>query len=491
MDQLLRLKDDITARFNGYHPLSPRRPISRSLVWRLALTVIFVFLLSTVFSIHTTYLGRSSSGAVTSSDLIAHDTLDYLINFPMTGTEFGQMGQRVQLINHRLGYLESESKGMTAKQSQALAERLDDAVIASFPFLRNPTEPNQNMRFQALRDSFIKGSRGIVMSLNKKDFRYACHLISGVRTVLHSTLPIQIAYAGDEDLPVQYREKLISLGKDIETVDLLTMVDDKTLDLAHGTFGTKPLAMLLSRFEQVILVDADAVFLQPPEALFDSDGYKKSGTYLFHDRRLNKGGFKERHDWWQSHLKYNPPSATLLGLASYSQGYSAEQDSGVVVFDKSRTPVLLGLLHICWQNAAAGREYMNGKVFGDKESYWFGLELCQVPFYFEKHYGNGLGPRDDEGKICGNAIAHADEKDRLLWFNGALLKNKYQDNKEYGNFTHYMLDGHWLPQNGGNGISCQDQGEIFMVNQREKDVLSGSIQEAKLVDEKFKDLIST
>lgn len=91
----------------------------------------------------------------------------------------------------------------------------------------------------------------MVISFGKRDFQYACHLIRGIRNGLGSTLPIPIAYAGDGDLPLEYREGLMSLGTDIKTLDVLPLIDDTTMDLAHGRFAIKPVAMLLSSFEQV------------------------------------------------------------------------------------------------------------------------------------------------------------------------------------------------------------------------------------------------
>ena len=38
------------------------------------------------------------------------------------------------------------------------------------------------------------------------------------------------------------------------------------------------------------------------------------------------------------------------------EGYAEEGDSGVVVADKSRLGVLIGLLHIAWQNTRDVRE---------------------------------------------------------------------------------------------------------------------------------------
>ena len=492
MDRIVALHSNLMARLTEYCAPNPRRMAPRSLAFTSVFVVIVIILLFPVFRVHEIYKPQTPRLASDIAPVVAaQDTLDYLINFPLAPTEFGEMGQRVQLLYHRLDMVEQGQAGLTPSQAAALSDKLDKAVVATFPFINGASSSSTKAAFQALRSSYIKGSRGIVISLGKKDFRYACHLIANVRNVLRSGLPIQIAYAGDSDLPLAYREKLISLGNNIETLDLLKLVDDATLDLAHGTFGTKPLAMLVSSFEEVILLDADAVFVQTPEVLFKSSGYKQTGTYFFHDRLLNKGIFKERHDWWEKEMRHNPPSATLLKSLVYTEKYSAEQDSGVVVIDKSRTPVLLALLHICWQNSAAGREYMQGKVFGDKETYWFGFELSGVPYYFEKHYGNGLGPVSDSKVVCGNAIAHADEADRLLWFNGGLLANKYQDKKKFGDFSHWMLDGHWLPQTGGDGVSCEDQGNIMTVDERDRKVLSGSIKEAKLTDEQFKDFIGS
>lgn len=133
---------------------------------------------------------------------------------------------------------------MKAQQLQTVAERLDEAIVASFPFLRNPLS-HAKMPFQALRKRYKKGSRGIVISLGKRDFDYAYHLIIGIRHGLGSTLPIQIAYAGGVDLPLEYREKLMSLDNNIEILDLLSLIDDTTMDLAHGRLAIKPVAMLL------------------------------------------------------------------------------------------------------------------------------------------------------------------------------------------------------------------------------------------------------
>ena len=59
------------------------------------------------------------------------------------------------------------------------------------------------------------------------------------------------------------------IGPDIETVDILTVFDDAGLDLQHGGWAIKCFAALGSPFEQVMVLDADAIFLQAPEAILE------------------------------------------------------------------------------------------------------------------------------------------------------------------------------------------------------------------------------
>lgn len=132
---------------------------------------------------------------------------------------------------------------------------------------------------------------------------------------------------------------------------------------------------------------------------------------------------------------------------------------------------------------------IHGVDRGGKEIFWFGLELCQVPYYFAKHYGIGLSPLGEGNTICGNALAHLNAADRLLWFNGGLLENKHHDKETFGKFSHYILGRHWLPEDGPLGVSCEDWGEVRTVRKHETKVLSKLFREARLVYEQFQDLV--
>lgn len=412
-------------------------------------------------------------------------TSDYFVDHSLASSEFGQMGRRTQILQRWIEARE-QLHGSSAGLARELTDSIDQTTSSLFPFLRTPRDGDSLSHF---RRRFEKGSKGIVIPTGKRTFRYACHLISNIRDVLNSKLPIEVVYAGDSDLPLEYRRFITQLGPNIEATEITQIFDDSTLDLAHGGWAIKPFAALASRFEQVMVLDADAVFLQPPETIFDNhSGYQKTGTLLFHDRLLWQGMFQERHEWWERHLTHQKPSPALSKSLVYNEGYAEEQDSGVLVLDKSRLPVLLGLLHTCWQNTQEVREKWTYKMgYGDKESWWFGLELVGAEYTFEEHYASIIGtlstnPEGGEERVCGFTIAHLDEEGKLLWYNGSLLKNKAVDERFYDVPTHWMVDGVWEKGARKRDMSCVRDGRGGDMGREEVGVVERSVGRAKEID---------
>jgi alpha 1,3-mannosyltransferase len=240
------------------------------------------------------------------------------------------------------------------------------------PFPLKPVQARGSKPFITLRKSFIPGSRGIVITTGIGTFRFACHLAITIREVYKSKLPIQIFYAGEGDLPSKNRDIMESLVTDIEFLDILTILDDKTLRLADSGWATKPFAALVSKYEQVILLDAECVFVQPPDVVFKQRGYQDTGAFLFHNRLLWQHRFQDRHEWWHRQMEHHTPSPAPLKSLVWMEDYGEAGGSGLMVLDKSRLGILTGLLHICWQNTYAAREEITYKItYGDKESWWF------------------------------------------------------------------------------------------------------------------------
>ncbi|KAI4196788.1 MAG: hypothetical protein LQ350_006358 [Teloschistes chrysophthalmus] len=417
-------------------------------------------------------------------------TSEYLADHPLASSEFGQMGKRIQILQRWIEArenLHSSSAGLPRE----LTDSIDKTTSSLFPFLPPPLDAPDDA-LGHFRRRFEKGSKGIVIPTGRKTFRYACHLISNMRDTLNSKLPIEIMYAGDSDLPLEYRQFITQLGPNIEVTDITQIFDDSTLDLTHGGWAIKPFAALASRFEQVMLLDADAIFLQQPESIFNTHtGYQTTGTLLFHDRLLWQGMFKDRHSWWEHHLAHQKPSQALSKSLVYNEGYAEEQDSGVVVLDKSRLPILLGLLHTCWQNAREVREKWTYKMgYGDKESWWFGLELVGAEYTFEEHYGSIIGTsitnnKGGKDRVCGFTIAHLDEAGKLLWYNGSLLKNKAVDERLFDVPTHWMVDGVWEKGSQKRDMSCVRDGRGGEMGREEREVVEKSVGRAREIDVKI------
>lgn len=424
-------------------------------------------------------------------------TTQHIIADPLPPSAFGVMGKRIQVLRSWLEVKEQNSNQLNRDQNDLLVSGIEKTAISLFPFLRNSSSPDGLGGLENMRQRYGHASKGIVIPTGKGTFRYACHLVDCLRNVLNSQLPIQVAYANDTDLPFNYRNFIKTLGKEIETFDVTSVLDDTNLQLTEDGWAIKPFAVLTSSFEQVMLLDADAVLLQPPEAVFDRHtGYQDTGALFFHDRLLWQGAFKERHAWWEKQLAHHTASKALAKSLVFNDGYAEECDSGMLVMDKGRLSILLGLLHVCWQNTQSVRRDWTYKMgYGDKESWWFGLELSDVDYVFEAHYGAVLGhtrpATAEEGttdKVCGFTIAHIDEDDKLLWFNGSLLKNKAVNATEFDVPESWMMDGVWEKGATKPDMSCMRDGKMQTIDSSEKTVLQRSVDRAQKIDERMRAL---
>lgn len=145
---------------------------------------------------------------------------------------------------------------------------------------------------------------GIVISVGKNGgFRWAVHQIVTLRAVLRSTLPIEVFYAGDQDLPKEFREFIDEIQSTYAGYGTITIIDinhrfldpDGTLGLPGG-WAMRPFAMLASSFKHVILSDADTIFLRDPRVLLREPAYQQYGSIFWHDRILDPAK-EEIYNW--------------------------------------------------------------------------------------------------------------------------------------------------------------------------------------------------
>ncbi|KAL6860939.1 glycosyltransferase family 71 protein [Trichoderma novae-zelandiae] len=463
------------------------------------------FVLSVVITIALCYALRNVAGDAVTDTVYAHlqinESLRAILRTskqylrhpikPPYKDQFWESGQRSRNLTRWITDLDGPwGSELRENERQMLLAAIETTASSLFPFLNPaPGEKGSKTPLGDLQRSFTKGSKGIVIPAGGSELqiRFTGHLISVLRDVFGCSLPIQLAYAGDGDLPGYRRDALLSLDKtnNTELLNVWTVFDDTTLRLRRKGWAIKPFAALASRFEHVIVVDADAVFLQSPEVLFEQRAYVDNGAYLFHDRLLWQHAFQGRHEWWIDQIK--EPSPALNKSLVWTEDYAEECDSGVVVLDKSRPEVLVGLLHVAWQNTNDVRDEVSYKItYGDKETWWLGLELAGSTYEFEKHYGSIVGwekEGDSEKKaVCSFVIAHTDEEDKLLWYNGSLLKNKLADPNGYEVPLYWMMDGKW-EKGGKKKMSCMVDGERGWLSGEHISTLQRSIDAAVRVDE--------
>jgi alpha 1,3-mannosyltransferase len=173
--------------------------------------------------------------------------------------------------------------------------------------------------------------------------------------------------------------------------------------------------------------------------------------------------------------------------------YVEEQDSGVVVADNSRLDVVLSLLHVARQNTRdVGEEKTYKMTYGDKEACLLEFELVSSGYAFEKHYGGIVGWRGGDARLALKAnscavpakvysfvISHIDESDKLLWYNGGVLKNKIANEREFEVLTYWMMD--IKREKGANkpDISCMKHWIAIELTDAEIGIIKRSIEEAR------------
>lgn len=407
-----------------------------------------------------------------------------------------ETGQRSQQLKQWIRYIETTVEG--SKEHVALVSAVEKGSASLFSFIQPAAGVSSSTPLLDLLNIVERGSQGIIIPIDGPDIniRLAGHLIVTLRHVMGSQLPIEVVYAGDNDLPKAYREALASLdgtGR-LTFVNLRQTFKDLHLHLDTQVGAIKPFAALASRFEQVIIANPDTVLLQEPEKIFKQQLFVDTGVYLFHDRQLRRNAINEKHDWWRDQIQEH--SFVLDGSSGSTHDYAAECDSGVVVLDKSRLDVFIGLLHAAWQNTDSARNEVDDTVsYGEKEAWWLSMELTGSTYGFEEQHGSIVGwvtehSRGEDGRlasdVCGSTVAHTDSAGNLLWYSGSLLKNKLKYPNDYEVPEAWMQGGTWQSGSTDHDMSCMVGATAKRLSGSEQSILRNMIEGAWKADEVLK-----
>lgn len=233
--------------------------------------------------------------------------------------------------------------------------------------------------------------RGIVVALNDR-FAQEFFLVSlsSLREERGCQLPIEIWHSGDELSRKMKRALKKFSGVSFRDIAKVLRVPKKR----YRGWQIKPWIIQLSRFDEVILMDADLFFFENPEVLFSHPGYQKTGAFFFADLSHKFPSFGEvftlekyldRRKFIRS-LVSAPSACVLEDMATI---WSEEvptmqnpfvgdlQESGCVVMDKRRHQKSLAA--IIQLNEDRKETYRH--VHGDKETFWLGCEMTKTPYY--------------------------------------------------------------------------------------------------------------
>lgn len=298
-----------------------------------------------------------------------------------------------------------------------------------FPFFVNLNSEDKSALRIPLEAS---EGRGIVISISDGEVGRAVSLLR-VLCYLRNELPVQFVHL--DELSAESTELLqnaatfmsgLDSGKDqqISFLDVSSRLKPGYAKYFKG-YNRKWFAALFNTFEEMILMDADAVPFVAPSLLFDLAGYQETGAYFFRDRELDVLLKPWKTNFFKSLI---PTEATPFDFAfnssklennffKFNSKHVAE--SGMVLINRET--------HISGLVIPVALQYFkkSGKIlYGDKDLFWLGQLIAGNTDYL-MHYNTAaaMGISNWGGELCSTQIAHYGE-DRLLWSNGGLTKCK-------------------------------------------------------------------
>ena len=216
--------------------------------------------------------------------------------------------------------------------------------------------------FSGRRDRGVRGRCAHVLN--------AYVLVRILRETLRSALPIQLWHLGPQELSTVMRALIDDL--DVEPVDAFAVRAKHPAAIADG-WQLKPYAVLHSRFEEVLLLDADQVPVRDPAELFDWPQYKEADALFWPD------------------IIDLVPDNPVWRLCGLEPRHCPSLESGQAVIAKQRYWRALNL--VVFLNEHADTFYQ--LVYGDKDTFLVGGLLANATFSVVPYR-----PFIDSGREC-------------------------------------------------------------------------------------------
>lgn len=323
-------------------------------------------------------------------------------------------------------------------------------------------------------DATVSRDKGIVIAVHNRVVPMAVSLVHELRCLGNQEL-IQVYHCMETEFSDESRALLLSIDNHLEIIDvckdlLYRGILSQSEVGAFSSYWVKPLAVRHTDLKHVILLDADDILLTDPAVVRNQEPYKTTGTTFFYDRVIPCGQYLNRDMNGTQYLQYllatfdyrsygieTPElSQTVWTSFAYAQKTCHEQDSSMVLINKSRAGLALDMLWWLITEERARIEFS----WGDKESFWLAYELAQMPYAFSP-WGvsvvSSSTTRDMEKHpetLCGSIaqfMPAANAQAELLYVNGKALLEPFPDGivsnkKSQLNTLYNMLPTHVSPR---------------------------------------------
>ena len=250
--------------------------------------------------------------------------------------------------------------------------------------------------------------RGIIIVAGGKYLQPALVMLRMLRD-LGCALRIQIWHLGEEEMTEEHRTMLEPFN--VETRDFRQYATEDQLrpiaaNVGMRLFQLKPLALLHTDLQEVLLLDSDNCPVSDPSYLFEDEHYLATGTVFW-------------PDYWKT-SRENP----IWDIVGVTPDDSWEQESGQLLINKARAWPAIGLcVHF-------NQEFYMQLLNGDKDTFRFAWLAAQTPFYMVDVVPTPVGTlkelhdADAQG-FCSHTMLQHDPSGTALFVHHNQLKNTH------------------------------------------------------------------
>lgn len=331
----------------------------------------------------------------------------------------------IQLTHSLEGQLvegSEEANGERKPFQQSIGISPQDVKALSASHLKLTTDT----RFEHANEHAAKLYRGtgIVTVAGGPYFPPVLIAIEMLRKQTNSTLPVHVFLQNKKEYePYICEEVLPTLNAQCFVIEDYLR---KSNPFEVQSYQLKIMAILFSRFENVLFLDSDCMALRDPRELFSSEPYLSTG-------------FLSWSDYWIA--TEDPVFYNIAGLPKMPSGMpTRSSETGQLMVNKRKH--LTTLLLAAYYNVFGPDFYyplmsQGAMGEGDKETFLAGAAVLGNPYYRIKENCGTIGYHDPQGNFHGGAIVqyHAGD-DWILAHGNASQKATTQHNKPRPFFLH-------------------------------------------------------